>query len=404
MTVLLHRQFARDFSLSAAVAGLIALVATYSGPVLVVVQAARAGHLSSDLLSTWIWALSFGAALLGLWFSLRHRLPVIGAWSTPGVALLVGGLTQYPFAEVVGCYLILTLLVALIGWSGAFSRLMAKLPTHLLSAMIAGVMFQFCADIFRSMQQVPWVVLPVVAVYLAGRRLAPRYAVAWALLSALGVAIASGTGPATGVYLEVVRPVFTTPAFSLDALVGLGVPLLLLALTQYATGVTVLRNAGYAVSDRSLVGISGLISMPLSFFGSSGINPAAIVAGICASSECHPDPRRRYVAGVVCALGYLLVGVFGASVVALFGLLPNGLVATLAGLALLSAMVSSLTISLAQEQSREASCITFAVTVSGMSFFGLGSALWGLIVGLVFSTVTVRGSGWLAWLSRGPSR
>ncbi len=380
-----------DFSVSAAVAGLIALVATFSGPVLIVVQASRAGHLDEAQLSTWIWALSMGAALLGLWFSLRHRVPVIGAWSTPGVALLISGLAQYPFSDVVGCYLVLTLLVTWLGASGLFGRLLAHLPTHLLSAMIAGVLFQFCTRIFQSLQAAPALIGPIAAAYLLGRRLIPRYAVALALLTGLVLALAVTPLSLSRLDLQLVQPVLTWPTFSTEALVGLGLPLFLLALTQYATGLTVLRNAGYTVSDRSLVGLSGLVSVPLTVFGSSGINPAAIVAAICASPECHPDEKRRYVSGVVCAVGYLCVGIFGSSVVVLFGLLPAGMIATLAGLALLGTLVGSLAGCLADEKGREAACITFAVTVSGMSFFGLGSALWGLIAGLLFTAVQSAG-------------
>lgn len=377
----------RDFSLSATVAGFIALLATYSGPVLIVVQAAQAGNLPLNVLSTWIWALSVGAASVGLWFSLRYRIPVIGAWSTPGVALLVTALGQYRFSDVIGCYLVLAVVIALLGWSGLFTRLIQRLPANLLSAMIAGVLFQFCAKVFQSLQTVPRLVLPVVLVYLVCRRLIPRYAVAFALLT--GLVLALVIAPLTDLHtkLELVRPMLTMPTFSPETLVGLGLPLLLLALTQYATGVTILTNAGYDVSARNIVGVSGLVSIPLALYGSSGINPAAIVGALCAGPECHKDPRRRYIAGLVCGIGYLCIGIFGASIVAMFALLPAGLVTTLAGLALFGTLVSSLTSSLIEEKNREAALITFVVTVSGMSFFGLGSALWGLIVGLIFSYV-----------------
>ena len=377
----------RDFSLSAAVAGLIALLATYSGPVLIVVQASQAGNLPLDLLSTWIWALSVGAATIGLWFSLRYRIPVIGAWSTPGVALLITALGQYRFSDVIGCYLVLAAVVALLGWSGLFTKLIQRLPANLLSALIAGVLFQFCANIFQSLQSIPRLVFPVVIVYLVCRRLIPRYAVAFALLTGLILALFIAPLTDADTKLMLVNPVLTTPTFLPAALMSLGLPLLLLALTQYATGVTVLSNAGYNVSARNIVGVSGLVSIPLSLYGSSGINPAAIVGALCAGPECHSDPNRRYIAGLVCGIGYLCVGVFGASVVAMFALLPHGLITTLAGLALLGTLVSSLTSSLLEEKNREAALITFVVTVSGMSFFGLGSALWGLIAGLVFTFV-----------------
>lgn len=377
----------RDLSLSAAVAGLIALVATYSGPVLIVVQASQAGNLPLNVLSTWIWALSMGAATLGLWFSLRYRVPVIGAWSTPGVALLITALGQYRFSDVIGCYLVLAVVVTLLGWSGLFTKLIQRLPANLLSAMIAGVLFQFCAKVFQSLQAVPHLVLPVILVYLVCRRLVPRYAVAFALLTGLILALLISPFTDADTKLSVVSPVLTMPTFSASTLMGLGLPLLLLALTQYATGVTILSNAGYKASTRTIVGVSGLVSIPLAFFGSSGINPAAIVGALCAGPECHADPSRRYIAGLICGIGYLCIGVFGASVVAMFALLPASLITTLAGLALLGTLVSSLTSSLIEEKNREAALITFMVTVSGMSFFGLGSALWGLIAGMAFTFV-----------------
>jgi benzoate membrane transport protein len=380
----------RDFSISAAIAGLIALFATYSGPVLIVVQAAQAGRLSQGLLSTWIWALSIGAGTVGLWLSLKHRMPVIGAWSTPSVALLISGLSQYAFSDVIGCYVVLTVVITLIGVSGLFTRFMSYLPAHLLSAMIAGVLFQFCTKIFQSLQTFPMVVVPVIVAYIVCRRMIPRYAVAAALIIGIIFAVPGSAGGHDNVHLSLVVPLFTMPTYSANALLGLGLPLLLLALTQYATSIHILRNAGYDISPKSVVGVSGIVSIPLALFGSSGINPAAIVGAICASPESHPDPRRRYISGVVCGLGYLCIGVFGASIVALFALLPAGLTASLAGLALLGTLASSLTTSLADETLRESSLVTFLVTVSGMSFLGLGSALWGLVLGVICTWI-VRG-------------
>lgn len=383
-----------DFSASAAIAGVIALVATYSGPVLIVVQAAQAGHLSHSLLSTWIWAVSIGAGLLGLWLSVRHRMPVIGAWSTPGVALLLTALARYPFSDVIGCYLVVAVIIAILGLSGLFGRLIQHLPAHLLSAMIAGVLFEFCAGIFRSLQSTPAVVLPVVVAYVACRRLIPRYAVALALLTGLIVALPGTNFTAQGLDLSIVKPELTLPTFSIEALVGLGLPLLLLALTQYATSIHILRNAGYDISPKSVVGASGLMSIPLALFGNSGINPAAIVGAMCASPECHVNPQRRYISGVVCGVGYLCIGTFGASVIALFARLPEGLTSTLAGLALLGTLVTSLSSSVAVEGHRESSVITFVVTVSGMTFFGLGSALWGLVAGIIFSLALSKKPFW----------
>ena len=324
-----------DFSISAMLAGLIALFATYSGPVLIVVQAAQAGHLSQAALSTWIWALSMGAGLVGLVLTLRYKVPVIGAWSTPGVALLISGLAQFQFSEVIGCYLVLALVVTALGFSGLFGWIMARVPVNLLSAMIAGVLFEFCARIFQSMQAVPALVLPIILAYVAMRRMLPRYAVAGALAVGLVCSYAGNQVNMQALDVHLAHPQAVMPEFSLRALVGLGLPLILLALTQYASSIHILRNAGYDIPAKAVVGVSGLLSIPLSIFGNCGINPAAIVGAICASSECHADPSRRYVSGVVAGIGYLCVGIFGASVIALFSTFPLAFTTTLAGLALL---------------------------------------------------------------------
>lgn len=377
----------RDFSISSATAGLIALIATFTGPVLIVVEASKAAGLSQNLLSTWIFAVSMGAGVSGLWLSLRHKAPVIGAWSTPGVALLIFALTQYSFREAIGCYLVLALLVTFLAYSGLFTKLMAVFPTHLLSAMIAGVLMNFCMKIFQSLQYAPAVVLPVLIAYVIFRKYKPRYAVALALLTGVAFSFSKWADVDRSVNINLVIPEVTMPIFSSSSLVGMGVPLFLLALTQFATSLHILRQAGFNIPPKEVVGVSGIVSIPLSLLGSSGTNPAAIVGAICASSECHEDPSKRYISGVVCGIGYIFIGIFGASVISLFSLLPEELVTSLAGLALLGTLISSLTSSLESARFREASMITFIVTTSGMSFFDLGSALWGLLFGALFSVV-----------------
>jgi len=382
-----------DFSISAAVAGVIAILATYTGPVLIVVEAASAGQLSQSLLSTWIFAVSVGGGLSGLWLSLRYKVPVIGAWSTPSVVVLIFTLTQYSYGEAIACYLVLSILVTLLAYTGLFTKLMLLLPQSLMSAMIAGVLLSFCTKVFQSLEAIPTTILPVVIAYVIFRKYAPRYAVALALVTGLVLVIPdlSANAPYAGVRL--VSPEMTLPSFSSASLFGLGVPLFLLALTQNATGLHILRNEGFDVSAKQVVGVCGLVSVPLSLFGSPGINPAAIIGAMCAGSECHETPSRRYVSGVVCGIGYIIIGLFGVSVISLLTQLPGQLLTSLAGLALFGTLISSLTSSLEEPDTREAAMITFVVTASGMSFFNLGSALWGLLFGVLFCVAMKRRKG-----------
>jgi benzoate membrane transport protein len=327
-----------DFSLSATLAGLIALFATYSGPVLIVVQAAQAGHLGHAALSTWIWALSMGAGLVGLvltsWYRDRRLVHARRrvADFRPRAISVRGGRRLLPHAGAGR---------DLLGFSGLFSRLMARVPEHLLSAMIAGVLFQFCARIFQSLQAFPAQALPIVMAHVAMRRLLPRYAAAGAL--AVGL-VCSALGHRVDLHaldLHLADPQAVMPTLSFRALVGLGFSLILLALTQHGASIHILRNAGYTIPATTVVGVSGLLSIPLSLFGNCGVNPPAIVGAICASPECHADPSRRYVSGVVAGIGYLGIGIFGASVIALFSSFPDAFTTTLAGLVLLGTLLTA---------------------------------------------------------------
>ncbi len=373
----------RDASPSAVLAGLVAVVVSYSGPLAIVLSAASAGHLDTAQTSSWVWAISIGSGLTCIGLSLRTRMPVITAWSTPGAALLVTSLGAYPYAEAVGAFLVTGAVIALVGVTGVFGRLMRQVPTAVVSAMLAGILFSFGTHVFTSLKTAPVIAGAVLAAYLVGKRLLPRYAVLIAL--AVGV-VGSAATSRLHVHvdsIELARPVLTTPEFSVASLIGVAVPLILATLaTQNAPGMAVLSASGYEADDRLLIGTTGLVSTALAPFGAHAVNLAAITAAICTGPESHPDPRRRYVAGVSCGAFYLLIGAFGSTLVAFFAGLPKELVAAIAGVALLGALAGGITGAVKEEKDREAALITFLATASGVTLFGIGSAFWGLVFGV----------------------
>jgi len=386
----------QDFSLSAVVAGLIAVIVSYAGPLAIVIQAAQAAHLGAALLSSWIWAISVGAGVTALGLSLRHRAPVITAWSTPGAALLAGALPGVTMAQAVGAYLFSAALIALFGLSGWFDRLMARVPRAIAAAMLAGILLKFGIDVLGAAQARPALVGAMFGGWLLLRRLAPRYAIALVLAGGVAAAALAGELHVGAIGLELARPVWTTPAFDLRTLLGLGLPLCLVTLTgQFLPGIAAMRNAGYATPANGLVAANGIVSLLLAPFGAHGINLAAITAAICTGRESHEDPARRYVAGLACGAAYLLVGVFGATLAALFVVLPKALVAAVAGLALLGAIVNALSAALADDAQKEGAFVTFLVTASGAAFLGLGAAFWGLVLGLAtHAALTWKSGGW----------
>lgn len=378
------KTFRQDYSTSAFVAGLIAVIVSYAGPLVIVFQAARIGHLSTAQTSSWIWAISIGSGLTGLYLSLRYRTPVITAWSTPGAALLVTALTQYPYQEVIGAYLFSAALITVLGATGLFSRLMERLPAGVVAAMLAGILFRFGIGVFSSLEQLPTLVLPMLLAYLTGRRWWPRYAIVITLL--VGFCAASGLHQLDfhDFTATLAVPVLTMPQFSLSAIIGIGIPLCFVTMaSQNAPGIAVLRTAGYMTPINPLMVTTGVVSLLLAPFGAHGINLAAITAAICTGSEAHAKPARRYIAGVSCAVFYLVIGAFGATISSLFASLPAALIASLAGLALFGSLAAGLGNAMTDGVKREPALIAFLVTASGMTFFGIGAAFWGLGLGVL---------------------
>ncbi|WP_339070135.1 benzoate/H(+) symporter BenE family transporter [Pseudomonas idahonensis] len=374
----------KDLSLSAVIAGLIAVIISYAGPLIIVFQAAREAHLPSDQVSSWIWAISIGSGLTGLLLSWRLKVPVITAWSTPGAALLVSMLPTVSLPQAIGAYIVASLIIAVVGLSGAFDKLMSRLPKAIAAAMLAGILFRFGAELFTSVTLQPALVLAMIAAYLLGKRFSPRYAILAVLL--VGCAVAAGLGNFNGgsITLALAKPIFIAPEWNWHAIVNIGLPLALVTLTgQYVPGMAVMRSAGYTTPARSIVSWTAITSALLAPFGSHGINLAAITAAICTGREAHEDKDKRYIAGIACGLFYILMGIFGATLASVFAALPKELIAALAGLALFGAISAGLSGAMADEKQREAALITFLVTASGMSFLGLAAAFWGLIFGLV---------------------
>jgi benzoate membrane transport protein len=389
------RSLRRDASLPAVVAGVVAVLVSYAGPFVIVLAAARAAGLDAALTSSWVWAISIGSGLTALGLSLWTRQPVITAWSTPGAALLVTALPAYTWPEAVGAFLVAGSAMTLVGVTGVLGALLARVPAGVVAAMLAGILFPFATEGFAGMSEAPWIVLPVLVAFFVLRRLSPRWAVLGGLAAGLlATGLRGEFGPVPpGAWLTV--PQFTAPNFSAAAVVGLAVPLFIVtAASQNAPGLAVLRASGYEPDDRKLVTTTGVASVLLAPFGSHALNLAAITAAICTGREAHEQPERRYVAGVVAGVAYLVVGVAGGGLVAVFAALPHALVAAVAAVALLSALLSGIVAAVADVEHREAALVTFAVTAGGLTLFHIGGAFWGLVAGMLVHLVLRSALRW----------
>ena len=374
----------RDVSASAVVAGFVTVLVGFASASAIVFQAAGAVGASAAQLGSWMLALGVGMGLTCILLSLRYRAPVVTAWSTPGAALLVTSAAGLSIEEATGAFLVSAALITLVGFSGWFERAMDRIPIPIASGMLAGVLLRFGLVLFTAMSTQLALALGMCLAYFAARRLVPRYAVIAALLVGVVLALVQGLLHVDAIHVALARPVWVTPRFTAGAVIGVALPLFVVTMaSQNVPGVAVIRASGYTVPISPVIGWTGLANLVLAPLGGFTVNLAAITAAICMGREAHEDPRRRYVAAVLAGLFYLIVGIFGATVVALFLAFPPELVAAIAGLALLATIGNGLAAAVGTENQREPALVTFLVTASGVAPAGIGSAFWGLVAGVV---------------------
>ncbi|HEY1026737.1 MAG TPA: benzoate/H(+) symporter BenE family transporter [Pseudomonas sp.] len=370
------------------VAGLISVIVNYGGTFILVFQAARVAGLSPELTASWVWSISIGVGVTGILLSWKARAPIITAWSTPAAAFLVTALATTPYAEAVGAYLISAAAFVLLGVSGWFERVIRLIPAGVAAGLLAGILLQFGIGAFAGVSIDPLLAGLLIGVYLVLKRFSARYAVVGILLLGLAFLLLHARVDLSAVSLALAAPVFTAPAFSLNALLSVALPLFLITLTgQYMPGMLVLRNDGFGTSANPIVTLTGLGSLLMAPFGSHAFNIAAITAAICTGREAHEDPSKRWIAGIAAGVLYILVGVFGVTLAAVFMAFPATFISTLAGLALLGTIGGSLASAMADARTREASLITFLAAAANISLLGIGGAFWGLLIGLLAHAV-----------------
>jgi benzoate membrane transport protein len=371
----------KDLSLSAIVAGFVAVLVGFTSSVAIVFAAAQALGATPAQTASWDWALGLGMGLTSLGLSLWYRQPVLTAWSTPGAALIAA--TQgIAMPEAIGAFVLCALLITLAGYSGAFERVMNKLPMAVAAALLAGVLTRFALNAAVAGGRAPLLVGAMALAFLAGRRWWPRYAVPGVLLAGMAVAAALGLLHLDGIHGGWAVPVWTTPQLSWAATIGLALPLFLVTMaSQNLPGVAAQRASGYDTPVSPVVGATGLASLLLAPLGGYALNLAAITAAICMGREAHEDPQRRYMASAAAGVFYIVLGLAGGAVVGLLAAFPRELVDAVAGLALLGTIAGSLAAALHDEHHRDAAMLTFVVTLSGITLLGIGAAFWGVLAG-----------------------
>lgn len=362
---------------------LVAAVVGFGGTLAIIVEAAR--HLGATPLQTssWVTSLCLGIGATSAFLSVRHRMPIVTAWSLAGAVLIAASPPGTDIHAAIGAFLLSGALMILSGALPALGEAIARLPPSLGGAMLAGLLLRFVLALFQSAQTAPALVLPLIGIFLLARQAHPASAPLVVIAAGVALALALGFPIPLPDHAGLSALAWIAPAFTPSALIGLGLPLFLVTMaTQQVPGAAVLRVSGYVPPVRSVLVATGISSLIVAPFGGYSTNLSSVTAAICTGPDTHPDPRERWRAGPVYALCYFVLAAFGASLVALFAALPPALVATVAGCALLGPLTGAMTAAMAHEKERFAAALAFGVTASGLTLLGIGAAFWGLVAGV----------------------
>lgn len=326
-------------------------------------------------------AIAMGVA--GILLSLWKKMPISVAWSTPGVALLAVTLPiEDGFAGAIAGFIIAGALTILAGLWRPLGKFATSVPAPLAQAMLAGVLVSLCIAPFKAMADVPLTAIPVVITWFVIGRFNRLFAVPAAVIAALGVTGFANDFSMTLPENIIALPIVTVPVFSISAFLSIGLPLFIVTMaTQNIPGIAVLKANGYTPAAGPLFTGVGLVSVASAPFGAPATCLAAITAAMCASEDSHKDPTQRYWTAVISGGLYCVFGLFAILITSVAILAPPMLLETLAGVALLGVFANSASAALGDPDYREAAAVTFLVTASGITVYGLGAAVWGLIAG-----------------------
>lgn len=366
-------------------AGLTIGLIGYTSAFAVVLSGLRAVGASPAQATSGLIAVCLTLGLGTIWLSLRHRMPLTLAWSTPGAAVLTStGAVTGGWPAAVGAFLLAGALMILTGLWPRLGALIAAIPAPIAQATLAGVVLELCLAPVRGLSTHPGQIAPILLTWLLLSRLAPRWAVPAAFavtLIVVGVE-ASRHGGIHGPWLP--HPEWTTPHLSAGAIVGIAIPLYIVTMAaQNVPGAAIIGSYGFAVPWRESMAVTGIGTILGAPFGGHAINLAAISASVPASAEAHADPRRRWPAATAFGVFYLALAALSAALTSYVAAAPPEVIGAVAGVGLLGTLGSSLSAAVAEPTERTPAAVTFVVAASGVTLAGVGAAFWALVAGLL---------------------
>jgi len=378
----------RQLSAPAVYMGLLAAFVGYSASFAIVLAGLTAMGASDAQAATGLFFATMGMGICSIWLPAMTRTPAAVAWSTPGAAFLAASVAlPGGFGEAVGALICSAGLIFVTGLVPSLARIVAAIPKPIANGLLAGVLLKLCMAPALALGTIPLLVLPVLVAWLVGLSWNRLAAMPFAVVAFLAVLyFAVDTSASVAVETTRFLPDFTavTPVFTFQSFFSIALPLYLVTMAgQNIPGFAVLELNEYDVDRRSLIRNTGLVSLAIAPFGSIPVNMSAITAAMMAGEDAGKDSAARYWAAITSGVVYVLLAFAAAAVASLANLAPAALITSVAGLALIPALISSISAAFTEPDQLEAPALTFLIAASGMTLFGVSGALWGIVAGSV---------------------
>ncbi|MDI9499135.1 MAG: benzoate/H(+) symporter BenE family transporter [Bacillota bacterium] len=379
-------------------AGLIATIFGCTGPALVVMRAADAAGYTMEDKASWLFGIYVFGGAISIIMALYYKMPINGAFSIPGAAMLISSLVGVPFNEAAGAFVMAGVIVLILGLTGIIGRIMRWLPIPIVMAMIAGAMIRFGTGIITSifakndagqldMQNFVIGIAAIIGFFLLPRFVKQIPPVIGATVLAVIAMIVTGVHFSTE-GIRYIPPRIVAPHFTLDGLLGVALPLAVLVIgAENSQAIGVLIAQGYKPPINAMTIISGIGGIAAGLVGAHNANIAGPMTAICSSEAAGEDPDKRYAGSIVNGLTFGAFGLVGSLAVGVVNALPSSLVAILAGLAMVNVLIQAFQLAFSSKRFQVGTFFALVTASSGITLFQIGSSFWALVFGVIVAFI-----------------
>lgn len=381
------KDFPKFFSPATVSTGIIAAIMGTTGPMVMVLSAAEGGMLPQEQAIAWVFSIYFFGGIITLITALWYKQPICGAWSIPGLLLVGVVLAEFSINEAVGAYMISGLIVLLLGLSGFIKKVMLWLPQPIIMGMIAGAMLRFGIGIADGLEASPFLALITLLGWLLLTRFIPRIpGVLGALVFGIIAAVALGLADFSVFQFIFARPMIFKPAFSVDALLSISIPLTIVVIgAENTQAMGALMSQGYKPPINTMLILSGIGGVIAGLFGGHNANIAGPMTAITSGPESGPV-EGRYAASVVNGILFGAAGIMAGAAASFIGALPGSMINVIVGLAMIGVLTNAFSTAFSGKYQLGA-FFALVIAASGVSFFGIAAPFWALLGGVFFSLV-----------------